>query len=645
MHECQQEAITNCEEFSIPKRNLTGFWAALVTVVGVVASVFHLYTGGFAAISTMDHRVIHLGLLLPLVFIAYAASSRDRNRIRWFDLMLAGLAVAASVYILATWRAQMTRIAPPSSLETFLGCALIIVVIEAARRTTGLALAGTATVFLAFALLGPYFPGFLAHKGYSIQRLTSFLVMTAEGIYGTAMGVSATYVVLFVLFGAFLSALGGSELFINLAYALTGRYRGGPAKTAIVSSALMGTISGSPIANVVTTGTFTIPLMKSTGYSADMAGAVEAVSSTGGMIMPPVMGAAAFIMAQYLGVPYVKVAYAAAIPALLYYLCVLFIVDMEAAKKGLMGVSPEDLPKVGDSVKRSGAMILPVVLLVVLILRGMSPTQSVVWSIMLALAASMVSPETRPNLKKIVKALEDGARNSISVAVSCACAGLIVGVISLTGIGVRFSSSLIELSRGSLFLALVYSAIASIILGMGMPATAVYIIQAVLTVPALIKLGVTPIAAHMFIFYFSVIGCITPPVALTAYAAAGVSGGNPTRTGWMAFWLGIVAYVVPFMFVYSPALLAQGSALEVLSAFITAVIGVYFLACAIEGLFVIRRGWVERVLLFVAGLLLIQPGTLTDLAAIPFVLVVFAIGHFRPRTVQAEAVKGAGNSP
>ena len=236
-------------------------------------------------------------------------------------------------------------------------------------------------------------------------------------------------------------------MFINLAYALTGRYRGGPAKTAIVSSALMGTISGSPIANVVTTGTFTIPLMKSTGYSADMAGAVEAVSSTGGMIMPPVMGAAAFIMAQYLGVPYVKVAYAAAIPALLYYLCVFFIVDMEAAKKGLMGVSPEDLPKVGDSVKRSGAMILPVVLLVVLILRGMSPTQSVVWSIMLALAASMVSPETRPNLKKIVKALEDGARNSISVAVSCACAGLIVGVISLTGIGVRFSSSLIELSR------------------------------------------------------------------------------------------------------------------------------------------------------------------------------------------------------
>ncbi|MGB4753528.1 MAG: TRAP transporter large permease subunit, partial [Bacillota bacterium] len=285
----------------------------------------------------------------------------------------------------------------------------------------------------------------------------------------------------------------------------------------------------------------------------------------------------------------------------------------------------------------------PIGLLVFLILRGMSPTQSVVYSVMLALAVSMISPATRPNMKTILAALEDGARSSISVAVSCACAGLIVGVISLTGIGVRFSSSLIELSRGSLFLALVYSAIASIILGMGMPATAVYIIQAVLNVPALIKLGVAPLAAHMFIFYFSCIGCITPPVALTAYAAAGVSGGNPTRTGWLAFWLGIVAYVVPFMFVYSSTLLMQGAPLEVIIAFITAVVGTYFLACGIEGLFLIRRGWIERVLLFGAGLLLIHPGTVTDVAAIPLVLIVVVIGYFRQRTAQTEAVKGAGN--
>lgn len=467
--------------------------------------------------------------------------------------------------------------------------------------------------------------------------------MTGEGIYGTAMGVSATYVVLFVLFGSFLSALGGSQLFIDLAYSLTGRYRGGPAKTAIVSSALMGTVSGSPIANVMTTGTFTIPLMKSTGYSADVAGAVEAVASTGGMIMPPIMGAAAFIMAQYLGVPYVKVAYAAVIPAILYFLCIFFIVDMEAARKGLVGVSADNLPKVSESFRRSGAMLLPVILLVFLILRGMSPTQSVVWSIMLALAASMISPATRPNFETIFHALEDGARNSISVAVSCACAGLIVGVISLTGIGVRFSSSLVELSRGSLFLGLLYSAIASIILGMGMPATAVYIIQAVLNVPALLKLGVTPIAAHMFIFYFSVVGCITPPVALTAYAAAGVSGGNPSRTGWRAFWFGIVAYVVPFMFAYSPALLMQGSALEVISACATAVIGVYFLACAIQGLFIIQRGWIERILLFATGLLLVKPGRLTDLIAIPLIVVVLLTGYVRQRSARTGALKEADN--
>ena len=524
------------------------------------------------------------------------------------------------------WRAQLTRVGFPSSAEVLLGVIMILVILEAARRTAGLVLAATAIVFLVYALAGPYSPGFLAHRGYSLPRLVSFLFMTSEGIYGIPLGVSSTYVVLFVLFGAFLNRMGGGKLFIDAAYAVTGRFRGGPAKTAVLSSGLMGTISGSAIANVVTTGTFTIPLMKQMGYHPDVAGAVEAVASTGGMIMPPVMGAAAFIIAQYLGIPYAQVAWAALIPAVLYYLCVFFIVDMEAAKHGLRGLPAAQLPSLSRSLAQGGLLFVPILVLIALILRGVSPTKAVFWSTILVFAVAFVHRPTRPNLTTILGALEDGAKNSISVAISCACAGLIVGVISLTGIGVKFSSSLIELSHGSIFLALVYTMIASIILGMGMPATAVYVIQAALNVPALVQMGVAPLAAHLFVFYFSVVACITPPVALTAYAAAGISGGHPGKTGWNAFWFGCVAYIVPYIFVYSPCLLMQGTAWAIVSAFATAAVGTYLLAAGIEGFFIIRRSLIERVLLFLAGVALIIPGGATDVLSLPLVAVVVVLG-------------------
>ncbi|MCR4426935.1 MAG: TRAP transporter permease [Firmicutes bacterium] len=627
----QQPVSEPQREYSIERRTLSGAVATAVTVIAVAASLFHFYNGGLGAMSTMDVRVIHLVLMLVPAFIVYPSSIRSRERVGLLDIVLIATSIAGSLFVLSSWRAQLARVADPTTLQIVLGCLMIAAVLEAARRTTGPALTVTAIVFLVYALYGPYFPGLLGHKGYSITRLVSFLVMTGEGIYGIPLSVSSTYVVLFVLFGSLMNRFGGGRLFIDVAYSITGRFRGGPAKTAIVSSALMGTISGSPIANVMTTGTFTIPLMVQMGYHPHVAGAVEAVASTGGMLMPPVMGAAAFIIAQYLGVSYTHVAWAALIPAVLYFACVFFIVDMEAVKCGMRGLAREELPNLTQVLAGRMALFLPVVTLVVFILREMSPMRAVFLSICLMVLVSFLGRSTRPSLKTLIQALEDGAVNSIPVAASCACAGLVVGVISITGIGVKFSSSLIQLAHGSVFLALIYTAVASIILGMGMPATAVYIIQAALNVPALIQLGVSPLSAHMFVFYYSAIGCITPPVALTAYAAAGISGAHPGRTGWSAFLFGAVAYVVPFVFTYSPQLLMQGSVVSVVFAFATALAGVYMFACAIEGLFLVKRNALERILLFAAGLALVIPGGSTDLIAAVLIGGVLVFGVRRQR--------------
>jgi TRAP transporter 4TM/12TM fusion protein len=586
----------------------------IALILAVAISLFHLYTGGFGLLSSLDQRGIHLLFMLILAFLS---TGMQKGRLNWWDGVSIAFVIASSLYLLFTWR-ERSGAYIPTYADVIFGAMLIISVLEASRRHLGWALPITSMIFLAYALWGSELPGMLAHKQYSLRRLVSFLYTTTEGIYGLPIGISATFVILFILFGAFLNASGAGKLFIDVAFSLTGRARGGPAKAAVASSALMGSISGSPIANVVTTGTFTIPLMKKMGYPPYVAAAVEAVASTGGMIMPPVMGAVAFLIAEYLNISYLEVVKAALLPAILYYICVYFFIDFEACKRNLTGLSAEELPSFRGSVAKGWYALVPLVTLVVWIVIGWSPMRAAFWSIVvLVLIAGLMRLLGRSSLhaRAIVDALKSGAENAVSVAVACACAGIILGVLGVTGLGVKLSQFILSLSGGSLFVGLLLTAITSLILGVGLPATAIYIMMAAINAPALIGMGASPIAAHLFLFYFGIISTITPPVALTAYAAAGLAEASPTKTGWKAFSFGILAYIMPFLFVYSSGFLMQGGLWVVTRTFLTAVIGVYFVGAAIQGYFRNHTiTWLQRAIMGAGGFLWLDPHPLTDAA-------------------------------
>ncbi len=447
-----------------------------------------------------------------------------------------------------------------------------------------------------------------AHKGYSIDPIVRVLYISTDGIFGLPIAISASYVVLFILFGAFLQASGGGKFFTDVAFGLVGRSIGGPAKAAVVSSSLMGTMSGAAVANVVTTGTFTIPLMKKTGYAPHLAGAIEAVASTGGQFVPPVMGAAAFMIAQIINVPYGTVALAAIIPSLLYYAYLYLGVDLEAKKAGLQKSSKADVPSLKETFSERGHLLIPLVVLIYCIVVGYSPGKSIFWSIVLVFVVSLFRKSTRMGFRDILSAMENGIQNAIPVAVACAAAGIITGIISLTGVGLRFSSILISLSGNSEFWMLVMTMVASIILGMGLPTSAAYVILAVLTAPALINLGAPPLAAHFFIFFFGCISTITPPVALSAYAAAGIAGADPMKTGFTAFRLGLVGFIIPFIAVYRPALLLQEEAWRIVLFSVLALAAIVGLTYAFVGFRNRKLNPFQR-FLFLAGaaLLLIKP--------------------------------------
>jgi TRAP transporter 4TM/12TM fusion protein len=455
------------------------------------------------------------------------------------------------------------------------------------------------------------------------------MYLTTEGIYGLVLGVSATFIYLFVLFGAFLKVSGGGQLFIDIAYGLFGRVRGGPAKVAVVASGLFGTVSGSAVANVVGTGTFTIPLMKSIGYQPHFAGAVEAVASSGGQLMPPIMGAAAFIMSEILQIPYFRICLHALLPALLYYFCAFIMVDLEAAKTGLKGVPSEALPRVGRILRERGLLLLPLpVLIYILAVVQATPMKAAFWAIITTFG--LIASQTFLNLfrdlgrkgslsqagvsllRQTTTAMHEGAVGTLIVASACATAGIVIGITNLTGLGLKLSGILVDLSHGYLLALLVLTMIASIILGMGLPTTACYILLAVLAAPALIKMGVMPIAAHLFVFYFGIISAITPPVAGAAYAAAPLAGVGPMKIGFTACRLGIAAFILPYMWVYGPALLLIGEPLKVALGVVTSVIGIAACACAVQGYMLHRLSVLERILLMIAALLLIKPGWITD---------------------------------
>ena len=616
------------------RRTLSGPWRLVFVAVVLMAAGFHLYTGAFGLLASHVQITVHWSFMSFLILLLYNYKATSNYGLQlWFDVCLGLASVAANAYLIMTVDDRMLGVGILDMTELALGSIAIIVVLEAARRTTGPVLPITCIVLMLYALYGNHLWDIIAHRGFGLDTLIGFLYLSSEGIFSLPLAISASYIILFILFGALLNASGGGRLFTDSAYALAGRLRGGPAKTAVFSSALMGTISGSPVANVMTVGTFTIPLMKNTGVRPVMAGAIEAVASTGGSLMPPIMGAAAFIMAEYLNVPYKDVAIAAAIPAVLYYLTLYWVVDLEAAKEGLLGLPQDKLPKFADVAGQFGHLLLPIVALVAMLVYGWSPLKSSFYSIALLLVVVVLRPSTRKYARPaaLIRAVEAGITAAMPVAAATAAAGIIVGVLSLTGLGAHFASVMSTLAGDSLVFALILTMIAAIILGCGMPVSAVYIIMASLTVPTLVRLGLEPLPAHMFIFYFSCIAAITPPVALAAYASAGIAGANPHTVGVTAMRVGIVAFVVPYMFAYSPSLLMQGTTIEVIIAVVPALAGTYMIAVGVQGYSIARHGIIEQLLAFGGGLLLVVPGLLTDALGLVCAAVVIGSAALRRR--------------
>ncbi len=638
------EELANLERKYDPETAFreTGPKLALIISAALVAmSVYHFYASGFGLIRELLHRGIHLAFVLGLVFLLFPWRKRGPGLApsAWYrlqgvsilDLIFSVLAITAALYLpLLPPEIVAERVGNPSQSDVFMGTALLVITLEAARRSIGPTLPLIALLFIAFAIFGPYAPGALKHGGTSWLGIINHLYMTNQGIYGIAIGVMAQYVFLFILFGVLATRIGLGQLFIDLASVIAGRYAGGPAKVAICASAFMGSISGSSIANTVTTGALTIPAMKKVGYPPHFAGAVEATASTGGQITPPVMGAAAFIMVEYLEIPLRDVLAAALFPALLHYFGIFVMVHLEARKLGLRGLTAEEMPKAGLVLRQHWLSIIPLIILVYFILSGRTPDFAAVYGIIACVFVGVLNPYNRLTFSGLWDALAAGARNTISVGAAAACVGIIVGVVTLTGVGFRLGYvvvqtasdmgasvgaiwpfSMFEMQQLALFFSLLLIAIACIIMGAGIPTTATYIILVAVAGPALAQLQVEPLVAHFFVFYYGVLADITPPVALAAYAAAGIAGSNPFRTGNTAFRLGIAKALVPFVFVYSPALLlvAQGFTW---SAFIVtlagAMAGITLIGVAFSGfLLTPLRGW-ERWWLGLVALLFIAPG-------------------------------------
>jgi TRAP transporter 4TM/12TM fusion protein len=605
----------------------------VVVVLAIFMSAYHLYAGAFGAPEAMMHRSIHLIFILLLIFLVGFTSETKQSKTKLIlDGVLILLTLASLGHIFLNYEYVVTRYPYVQSLTSWdfvLGIILTLILLEASRRVIGLALPITAACFLLYAIFGKYLPGLVRHSGFPLETIVDQLYLTTEGIFGIPLGVSATYVILFVIFGAFLEESGTGQFFMDFSNSLVGGAKGGPGKISCVSSALFGTISGSAVANVMVDGWLTIPLMKRTGFKPDFAAAVEATASTGGQIMPPVMGAAAFVMAEYTGIPYIRICIHAALPALLYYFALFMSVHFEASRTGLLGVPKEQRPRFQSVMLARGHLFFPLIVIVYFMIAGYTPMYACIYATLSVVLIALLRAETRMGVMKILKALEFGAKNMLPVAAACACAGIIIGVINLTGIGLKFTSLILVIAGDSLIPALIFTMFAGIVLGMGLPTTAAYIVQAALLIPALIKLGVPLIAAHLFVFYFAIISAITPPVAMAVYAAAGIGGSNLWRTGLEAVRIGATGFIIPFMFVYGPSLLMVGSWGTIVTTIISASIGVTALSAGLMGWFLRKATAVERVMLVAGALLLIKPGLDTDAIGLVLLITVIVIQKLR----------------
>jgi TRAP transporter 4TM/12TM fusion protein len=609
-----------------------------VGVVGIsaVAAVFHLYAAGVSPFTALVQRPVHLALMMALGLLGVGLtvtgpSVRHGTVVRVLNLLLLMGALASCVYLVVAHEALVRRAGSSTVGDLVAGAIAIGAVLELARRTTGWGLVAVAILALGYAVTGPYLPGPLAHRGYGPTRLIEHLYLSTEGIWGVPLGVSADFVYLFVLFGAVLEAAGGGQLLIAVAARVAGRTRGGPAKTASIASAIMGSLSGSAVANVVTTGSLTIPLMKRVGFRPHFAGAVEAAASTGGQLMPPIMGAGAFILATWTNIPYVQVALAATIPAILYYVALLSAIHFRAVLRDL----PPTSSAAGERIASRAHLFLPLFVIVALLAMGRSPMRAAFWGVVAAAISTLVGGATRLDRSRVAEVLVAAARGTVQVAAACAAAGIVVGVASLTGIGLRLSDLIVTMSGGNLGVALVLTAVGSIVLGMGLPTTAAYVVLAALGAPALTELGVPVLAAHLFIFYFGCISNVTPPVSLAAYAGAGIAGAPATKTALTAMALAGAGFIVPFVFVFDGGLLLVGSVPTVIVSAITSAAGLVTLAAAAIGAWTQPLTFGRRVALASVATALLLPTWWSDVAGALALAVILGVWRIRgPQTLR-----------
>lgn len=626
-------------------------WRQYITVfISVIFVLFQLYATLSGAITAQVLRATHLAFVQLLAFLLFPPTKNSpRNTLPWYDIVLGLIGLACWLYIVVNFDSLVRRSGNNTPLDVAVGIVGILALFESCRRIVGLPIMIIAGSFIVFAFAGKYLPGFLHHRGYSLQRVVCHLFYNTEGIMGTPIGACSTFIFLFILFGALLEKTGIGHFFIDVCNALAGGASGGPAKVAVLSSALLGTVSGSSVSNTVGSGSFTIPMMKRLGYKGEFAGAVEAAASTGGQIMPPIMGAAAFLMAESLGLPYITIVKAAIVPAILYFTGIFITVHLEAKKLGLKGLPKDQLPRFMPLLLRKGYMILPLVVIIYFLCAGKTAVFAALMGIIacvlvgFGVSVSDLAHGRKPSFggKDIVEIMCTAARNIISVAIACGMAGIIIGIVTLTGLGLRLGNGLVMLAHGKLLLTLVFTMVASIILGMGAPTTANYLITSTITAGAIISLGIEPLAAHMFAFYFGIIADVTPPVALAAIAGAAIAKAKPMKTALNATKLAIGAFIIPYMFVYnSKMLMINASALSVVMIIITAILGMFGISVALEGYGFNNTGFfynsrkgkatiiafdaVERLLFAIAGLLCVIPETKTDIIGVSLLAVLIA---------------------
>ena len=590
------------------------------TASRIVAVCFSLYA--IIGVSTfllepLSQLAIFFSFSLTLSFLLYPFTSRSSSWwVLGFDLLLASLSGLVGLYITIDYWDLIFRVGMPTQGDIWISTIAVLLVLEATRRTVGKPLVIINIIFLLYVFCGHILPPPLSHGGYDVERIATTLALTQNGIFGVALSVMFDYIYLFVVFGTVYALSGGTEFIIDLARSLFGRLTGGPAKISVLSSSLFGTISGSAVANVTVDGIFTIPMMVRTGFEPHVAGAIEAVTSTGGALMPPVMGAAAFIMAEYLGIPYISICKAAIFPALLYYLALFAIIHFYAKKNGLRGLPREELPSFFSVMKKKWIFFIPILSLIFLMVKGYTPTRAVLYTIVIILLLSFLSKDTRIGIKKGITALENSAKSALLVANACASAGIIIGIVLLTGLGSKLASFVLYASGGQLYLALPFIMVASLILGMGLPTVVCYVLLAATVAAPLINMGVLPLAAHLFIFYFGMLCMVTPPVGFAFYASSAIAGSDPMRTGWAAFKFALAGFILPYMFIFYPSLLLIGNLSEILSATIPAIVGILLLSIGIVGFYRKEIGWLGRGLLIIGAILLIHPEWTTSLIGI-----------------------------